>query len=348
MTDELENLIRDGLRRRANDVDTTAPLVARARGAVRRRRGTQVVLAAAAAVVAVVGVTAVVADGTQEAQPAPTPAPTRVVDPADPPTATVPAGWRTERWHDLAVDVPADWGYGPAPQRSGGSAPSICGDLPTDPYVGRPVSLSDLCLGGDQLRASASPYVWLGAAVQPGTVDLGGGVVQETVAVAGTTLTVAGDDALRGRILASARTGGTCLSELPRAPEQALPLADTGTGLQVCAYQHDGDLLRLVGSQLLDEAAARQFTEAHDAESAFMYRCTDPHDRELVLLQAGDRQFVVDFTCPGITELGGEPGLRALTAATVGPWAQGVVPFVLYGPVGGKGAMLDGFIGMLP
>lgn len=347
MTDDLETLIRDGLRRRADGVDTTAPLVARARQTVRRRRGTRVVLASAAAVVAVVGVTAVVTDGPEEVVPAPTPAPTRVLDPTDPTLPPVAQELRTERWHDLAVDVPADWGYGPAPQRTGG-APHICGDLPEDPYVGRPVSLSDECIGGDYLRESAAPYVWLGGDVEPGVVTLPGGGVQETVAVAGTTLTVAGDDVLRRRILASARIGGTCPSELRQAPSAPLPLADTGAGLQVCAYRNEEGLLRLVGSQLLEEETARRFTEAYAAEPTYMYRCAKKTDHELVLLQAGDRQFVVAFTCPGIAELGGEPGLRGLTTATVAPWVRGVVPFVLHGPTGGKGAMIDSLIGTLP
>ena len=52
----------------------------------------------------------------------------------------------------------------------------------------------------------------------------------------------------------------------------------------------------------------------------------------------------MDLGCPSV-ELG--PGQRAaLTPALVEPWAVGGVPTVLVGPVGGKGAMLDSFIGM--
>ncbi len=116
-----------------------------------------------------------------------------------------PDGWRTEQWHDLAVDVPAHWGYGAAPMRLVDDT-NICGDLPDGPYVGRPVHGPDMCWAGDRLPGASAPYVWLGADVEPGTVALGNGTVQETVEVAGTTLTVAADDPLRRRILASART----------------------------------------------------------------------------------------------------------------------------------------------
>lgn len=342
MTEDLERLVRDGLRARADRVDTGAPVVAAARRTVRRRRGVRAGLAAACAVVVVASTAAHVTRDAGPDSSVPTDAPTAAVDPGP-----VEGGWRTERWHDLAVDVPADWAYGPAPLGIRGDA-HICGDLPRRPYVGRPVYLSDVCIGGDYLRESVAPYVWLGADVEPGLVRLDGGTVQETVEAAGTTLTVAGDEALRRAVIGSARTGGSCPSSFRGAPTRPLPLPET-EGLLVCAYREEpGDLLRLVGGQVLEAEAARHFASAYDAEEPFFYRCADPHDAaEMVLLQSGERQWLVRFRCTGIRELGGDTSLRGLTMATVVPWARGFVPAVVYGPTGGKGAMIDAFIGTL-
>ncbi|WP_244929305.1 hypothetical protein [Nocardioides sp. W7] len=340
--DDLEQLVRDGLRARADGVDTTAPLVARAQRAARRRRGTRAVLAAAAAVAVVVGVSTVL-DRPQEVTPAPAPAPTTALDPVEPPTPMAPDGWRTERWHDLAVDVPADWGYGPAPLRTAG-APYVCGYFPEAPYVGRPVRLVDECIGGGQLRASSAPYVWLGADVEPGTVQLDDGTVQETVEVAGAMLTVAADEPLRRRILASARVGGACPSELLRAPSAKLPVGDTGDGLLVCGYRQDQHRFRLVGGQLLGADRALAQAGAYDAAPP-VGSCNEPLDLEQVLLQAGDRQWVFDLSCPAITELG-EPGdRRSLTVATLEPWTIGFVPQTLYGPRTSGMTGMVGFIG---
>ena len=120
--------------------------------------------------------------------------------------ASVPEGWRTEVWHDASVRVPADWGWGAAPVRIGNDVVT-CGDGPAggSAYVGRPIMLSDVCmshpLDGPQPTA---PSVWLGAALDPGTEDLGGGWVRETVAQGGTTVTVTSDDpALREQVLGS-------------------------------------------------------------------------------------------------------------------------------------------------
>ncbi len=61
---ELEQAMREGLHRRAEDVDTAAPLVDRARTARRRRRAGRVTIGlAAASVVAVVGTSVVLSGG---------------------------------------------------------------------------------------------------------------------------------------------------------------------------------------------------------------------------------------------------------------------------------------------
>lgn len=166
------------------------------------------------------------------------------------PTSAAPEEWRTEYWADVAVDVPADWGYGGAPDESGvacspeamtgpdGAPREEGGDLG---WVGRPIALTDLCTKVSDTWRPRAPYVWLGAGIQPGTRDYGDGFVQETVEVDGSTVTVGSDDpALREHVLGSVRGGEVCLSELETrgsirhdaAPEGAEPVS-----LRVCAYR---------------------------------------------------------------------------------------------------------------
>ena len=74
---------------------------------------------------------------------------TRAADPSSTSPAPI-TEWRTEAWHDLAVDVPADWGWGTAPIDIGLDGPSLCGaPAPSaeQPYVGRPLPTSDVCMG---------------------------------------------------------------------------------------------------------------------------------------------------------------------------------------------------------
>ena len=208
--------------------------------------------ASAAAVLAVVATTAVLAGGGDSARdPGPGPA-----DRSTPSTPTSP--WRTEHWRDLRVEVPADWGYGGAPMPSEGGAVACYPEAMLSPdgeplegasastlgWVGRPLPLTDVCAAvPDGRPAVAAPYVWLGADVEPGTVDLGGGYVQTTVEVNGSLLTVATDDpALAERILDSAGGGETCLSDTEPSAELIRVDADAGppTALTLCAYRQPG------------------------------------------------------------------------------------------------------------
>jgi hypothetical protein len=338
--DDLEQLVRDGLRERADRVDTTAPLVARARQSARRRRGARAVVTAAAAVVIVVGGAAIL-DGSRDVSPSP--APDVTSDGAETPTPMAPDGWRTEQWHDLAVDVPADWGYGSAPIRTD-RRPTICDDRRPGPYVGRPVMASDMCMIAAWIEPE-DPYVWLGADLEPGIVVVGDGLVQETVEVAGTTLTVAADDPLRRRILASARRGGTCPSEFSGTTTARVPMAHDGDGLLVCGYVQDDDRFHLVGGELLGSGASRRFVDAYARTDGMSSSstCLAVGERGLVLLRSGDRQWVVDVECSGMRELGEGSRLRPLTIAAVEPWATGFVGHVFHGPSDGRG-VLSGFL----
>ena len=127
-------------------------------------------------------------------------------------------------------------------------------------WVGRPIMLSDMCLG-PPLNAPEAPYVWLGADVEPGIVDLGKGYTQETVTLFDTTLTVATQDpAVRQHVIDSARATSDCEAQLPSRPEVVgMPIEglDPVHSAQLCAYQQGEDGFDLVYAAALDEATAQ-------------------------------------------------------------------------------------------
>ncbi len=248
--EQLERVMRDGLERRALDAARDAGLVARARDGAQRRRRLRAVavgVTAIGAVAACAALAAVLSAGTS--------GPT-AIDAAggEDPTVSAPeaGAWRTETWGDIQVDVPADWGYGGAPGADGVACYPAAGldaaGTPVRPratppgYVGRPIVLTDVCLSVDAGAPVQGPYVWLGAGIEPGEVDLGDGYVQETVSVAGTTVTVASDDvALRRQILESVGGSERCLSELDRSGpiehDRAEDRDAEPVTLRVCAYR---------------------------------------------------------------------------------------------------------------
>ena len=266
---DLERAFREGLQRAADRTDVDLPLAARAHaGARTRRRRRWAAGGAMAAVVAVSGVAVAVQNGSGS-------------DPGADHTATQPTfapvtEWRAESWHNLTVDVPADWGWGTAPiALAGDEEPLLCGgpggDLGPDgtrptspdhdgPWVGRPIMLSDACQAAP-FQAPVASYVWLGASVEPGTEELGDGWVQETVEAFGTTLTVASQDpALRQHVIGSARATTDCDAQLPSRPEViAMPIEglDPVYSAQLCAYQQGEGGFDLVYAATLDEATAR-------------------------------------------------------------------------------------------
>jgi hypothetical protein len=274
--------------------------------------------------------------------------------------------WRTEHWHDVQVDVPADWGYGGAPigDRTGRYAcwpeamVSAAGqDLRNGegkPYVGRPIALTDLCVPypfeGSQPGLPDAPYVWLGADVEPGSVELGEGWVQETREVNGSTVTVATDDlALRHRILGSATGGERCLSELEggvrRDPD---PAGDDPT---VCAYAWADGLQQLTYATVLGDADAEAFLNAFAAAPAFEPGGLECDvrlvDSDKVLLVIGGDEYDVLLDAIGCPRVVGPDRTVELTADLVLPWVGNGIPAVVHGPTGGKGAMIDSFIGPL-
>ena len=109
---ELEQAMREGLQRRAEDVDTSAPWwsgrvrraaspraggVDRAGGRLGRGRGRDRSGRGGSG-----------GDEPGRGEPGRSTGRSRC-----------PSEWRTEYWHDMPVDVPADWGYGGAPMDDG-------------------------------------------------------------------------------------------------------------------------------------------------------------------------------------------------------------------------------------
>lgn len=376
---EVEQVFRAGLEAKARDAEVTAPVVARARAEVSRRRRTRRIVgtAAAAAVVLVVVGTAVATSGDERS----TTEPPVVSDPA---TATLPPddGLRTEYWGAVAVDVPAEWGYGGAPLASGRESVACYPVAMVGPggqrvegrpsaeslgWVGRPIAVTDVCAVYPWIEHSpqeepSAPYVWLGAAVEPGLVRYDNGFVQETVEAEDTTVTVGSDDAdLRAAILESVRPGHLCAQALPHVPQPRVGVsAERRSKLvraEVCAYRVDP---RAGSSSFLLSYAAE--LDPADAEAAFAAAEAAPRAEvdcdyqptEFVVLHATyndefpndviDRAAVFETGCDGSVTLG-DGTVRALTAEAVAAWASNGIPAVVYGPTGGKGAMIDSFIG---
>jgi hypothetical protein len=377
---ELERLMKEGLERRAATVDESAAgelLVAARAGSPRRPWRNTAVMGLAAASVAGIALAALLLDdddirsGGRDAI-------------ADPSTGVPVSGWRTEYWHDIQVDVPADWGWGGAPlpdavpvgetREEGGEGRLLdCGAQayiaadgerflngdPSVPYVGRPVYMTDVCsvVGSSDGKPDSpptAPYVWLGVRIEPGTVDVGAGYTQETIEVNGSTVTVATkDEALRDQILATAQGGETCMSEYDGAPTiQAVPREGVQdiTGMTVCAYAEEGGRAELTYVTHVGPTAVDSFRVALD--NSVVAGCRPGNSSEWVLLTVegadGSRQehLVHLGECSGIEMIPG--GDRySLTENTVAPWAVDGIPAYVVGPYGGRGLTGGFFKGML-
>jgi hypothetical protein len=359
MTDDtqLEQEFRDGLRRAAERAEVGVPLAERAHaGARTRRRRRWAVVGAVAVVVAVAGVTAVVQTGDGPGSSG--------RHTATQPTFAPVTDWRPETWHGLTVDVPADWGWGTAPIRlSGDDQAHFCGSpgayvvvggrhpepaTSDTPWVGRPVMLSDACgadLGGDP---PAAPYVWLGADVEPGTVDLGDGYTQETVEAFGTTLTVASQDpALRQHVLDSARATTDCEARLPSRPAVVgMPIEglDPVHSAQVCAYQEGDNGYDLVYAAALDEATAQRLYagEGLGTKSEQEFCASKFHEYVRITFSGKDAMGTAELTAdwvvdPGCQQVEIGPGyVLPLKASGMAAFSRNGLP-----------AVLRSFIGML-
>jgi hypothetical protein len=368
--EQLLVLVRESLHARAGEVQTSPAVISRVVPSRRPHRGAWVAAGAAMAVAATVTVVAVLGDQARVPEGGSPP----IAGSDDP--APVPADWREESWGGLTVSVPADWGYGGAPMEDGTAcwpsamkaADGAANPGESGPYVGRPIAMTDVCVGdvdGGPLADPTASYVWLGAGVDPGTVDLGDGWTRETVNAYGTTLSVTSDDpVLREQILASARPTDICPSELPGAPEPRQSLSVEGLlgfspdGLRVCAYRLEEGEISLSYAASLDQQAAAAYAPivAGDRERL---RCGSSEEGfEWVVLRFEGRdpfgegrmfhEVVAHLGGAGCPRVQVDDGTAlALSRDLVEAWAVGGIPAVVYGPTGGKGAMIDSFIGPL-
>jgi len=336
---ELEQIMRAGLAERATGAPDrlTEPFV----GRHRHRRAWLGAIAAAAVVVGGVGVGLAV--GQSDDGRGPDRSPTSAGDPA-----AVPEDWRAESYGGIQVWVPPTWGTGAAPFEEtwdGAGELLDCRDgVPSGPYVGRPVMESDACavFDSDRQPTPSADFAWIGSVVEPGTIDLGGGYVEETVAVGGVNVTVASTDAdLRAHILGSAEAvavdANGCRTGIstPLRPEG--PAEIEATSLSVCLYETDLDgNTVLVWSDRRGAADATAYTEA-TYETSQLYDAgpcerRSPEGQWLEIGANGPdatRWDVVTFDCMwGETPDSQYP----LNKQTVDPWASPAVKMYVVGP----------------
>lgn len=359
---DLEQLMRDGLERRAREVDVDVPVADRAREAARgaRWRTTAAAGLVAACAAGVAGGVVLLGDNDD-----------RSGDLTDDPTeTTVVDEWRTEYWRDMRVDVPAEWGWGGAPMEYGGAGRAkgellacsarafraadgseVSGDAQeTTPYVGRPIFLTDLCepYRDDQWPEPTAPYVWLGSPIEPGTRGFDNGYVQETLEVNGSTVTVATDDpALRRQILDSATGGETCMSELETPPKFEMTgfegIGDF-TRMTVCVYgsvRYEG----LWGLRYVTElpgSSAQELADAADRNEAAPHSCPPGTEYVLLVLEGSDAYggpvtatYVVQLADCALIDTPSGP--KALNDSVITPWLVDGIPVSLryfIGPLG--------------
>lgn len=360
----MSDRVRAELARRAECVDVSAAARERVlRGVRPRRRWAKPVFGASLAVAATVaGIALVTRDGPARTLVDPAPADT------SPTQAVEPDGWRTEHWRDVQVEVPADWWYGggalefeqrdvigcgaePLIDPSGRRAPALDLGSPVPGYVGRPIAQTDLCEGDLADAVPQVPYLWFDAPLEAGTVELGDGWVRETVAVNGSRISVATQDvALRQQILASATGGEACLANRDDLADPYTEPEPTDQGGPVlCAYRAEDREPWLSYGAPLTDGQVRDFTTAFEAAPAWV-----PDGRECdlgrpgwewVVLHVDAATYVVHTGWHGCAVVSSGDKIVELTPQLVEPWATGGVPAVVYGPTGGKGAMLDSFIG---
>lgn len=386
--EELARVMRAGLTARAEEAPDR---LSRPPGSPRAARHLWPLAAAASVVLLLAVPLAVRWGGTGD----PPPSGPGVVD--EPPVDT--AGWRVESYGGIQVRVPREWGWGGAPLKAAwaggevldcGAAPFVvAGDpdyesVPRDtPYVGRPAMMTDVCATVGQEDAPEPPApradsVWIGAAVEPGTEQLGNGYVRETVAVgesttfgAGTVTVTSDDPALRRAVLATAEPvevdahgcrADAVWSELPSG---ALGRVEPDS-LSVCLYDSYGGATTLVWSDRLGAERARDYAAAVEESSALydpVRLCTEPPAEQWMAIGVNGPDGTTAWTAVVMGECGQvlwhqrlQDGAESLVASpveptTVEPWAVPAVRAYVVGPsgwediAGGQGAST--FRGML-
>ncbi|MCA0178631.1 MAG: hypothetical protein LCH77_03330 [Actinobacteria bacterium] len=294
---DLETMIRAGLRRHAADAPTDLGAPLPSSGEVtadsdlpthaHSRLRWLAPAAAAAVAIAVPGgilVRNLLSDGSATVASPSTSTlaqqnPTR--DPAARP-AGIPADWRSESYAGVQVWVPPTWGWGGAPARfdwNGGESidcaswraytrpgSSAYEQMSADlPYVGRPVMMTDACAGAGGGHPSVDAVIFGAVAIEPGTETYSDGMVRETRNVGSVGVTVFSKDAaLRAQILDSASEVSVDANGCPTvAPDvgkhSTWSATGEATGMSVCAYDQSD---RLLFSTTSSPAAAATYAAA--------------------------------------------------------------------------------------
>ena len=293
-------------------------------------------------------------------------------------SVTAPAGWRVESYGGIQVRVPAGWGWGGAWFHASwddgsvtdcGAAPFVVpGDpsyesVPQDtPYVGRPVLMTDVCMGvdGAPARAPQADSVWIGAAVPAGSVDLGGGYVRETIRVTrptpygdGTVSVTTDDPELRRQILATAEAVDVddhgCATG---ARWSDFPAGDLREGkpasLSVCLYDSQGSETTLLWSDRRAATEAVEYADQVEGSSALYDPdrfCTEEPEGQWMAIGVDHADGTTAWTavvmdCSQILwhyRAQGDPHALAaspLGERTVAPWAVPAVRAYVVGPTG--------------
>lgn len=355
--EQVEQLMRRGLAERADRMPEPTEEPQRA-----PQRRWAPIAAAAAAVVAVGVMVPFAVSSLRGGEPAPG---DKTVG-ASPSTATptgdgaaIPADWRVESWRDVSVRVPPDWGWGGGPISGEWTEGDLidCGSGPftrpgaqayeslprTTPYVGRPMMMTDACMGtvGQLPRGVTGDFVLLGSPYKHGVHDLGSGFTIETVeAEALNVSVVTRDPELRARILSTVAVSAVdphgCDMRGPgnaQAPA-GMEIASVEK-LAVCVYDLENG--GLVWSDVRDKPEARAYVEAYLASGRVHARCTTKSN---VLLRLSGRdeagapvvwRQVVNTPC-GTVDSG--KGHVRLTKGAAAHWTSGATAAYVLAPEG--------------
>ncbi len=272
-------------------------------------------------------------------------------------------GWRTEVWHDVQLEVPADWAVGYAPFTSGGDVLECAvgplgsdgpdGPDTTTPYVGRPGAGSDVC-DGTGVDVPTQDFVWFGSPLERGESDEGGRTVT-TVEIDSESVTVGAAPDVAAAILESLTEVGEDANGCPAQPkpETRYPVEGFGDvrGVSVCLYADDeaGALSRTWTESLGAEEADRLVRGVALGRRADCDPASANRSDQRVLLRAsfdddfGSKPLVRDYLvelgeCSAVLDLSegviGTPRPVALSERILDAWASdGVRAYVGGGSV---------------
>lgn len=273
-------------------------------------------------------------------------------------TADPVPGWRTEHWHDVAVEVPADWWYGGgimqlphverdvtcgwgamvSPEGEWGRQGQVA--VSVEPgYVGRPLAVGGTCGTIEQSSSiPVEPYLWFDSLYPVGVRRLAEGWVERTWEFEGTRMTVATTDPEVARHVVESTTGGeTCLANRDDVLD---PLSDVqppeDEEALVCAYRRElGDQSEawLTYAAPLTAERADRFVSAFESAADWTLpagrACDLGGDDEWVVVQAAGTAYVVRPQFHGCPHVQGKGRTVRLTPDLVEPWLTGGVPAVL-------------------